>query len=390
VTEILMPRLSDTMETGVVMTWLKHPGDRVEPGDVLAEIETDKAVMEFEAYQAGTLSRIVVAEGEEAPIGAPIAVLDDGTPSNATSSPAPPSPVVTYDADRPPASPLARLDAREHGIDLGTVEGTGPGGRIIRADVLAAIHTASRPIAEPPARPPVAEPPGAADPVRMGQLRRTIGRRMTESFRDTPHFSLTAVVDVEEAVAYRADLNARLTEHGRDPISLNDLVVRAAALALRAHPAVNASAAPDAVLRHQGVHVGIAVATEQGLLVPVVRDADTKTVSRIAQESRDLARRARERTLEPAELTGSTFTVSNLGMYGVEQFTAIINPPEAAILAVGAAKPEPAVLPDGTIAARTRMRCTLSADHRVLDGAEGAEFLRTLTGLLEAPVLVVA
>ncbi len=393
-TEILMPRLSDTMESGVVLVWHKQPGDQVTPGEVLAEIETDKAVMEYEAYEAGTLGRILVGEGEEAAIGVPIALLGDGTESpTAPTRPAATAPaaavpaVAAPDGDRPLASPLARRDARERGIDLRTLHGSGPGGRIVRADVLAAAQQTAAP---PPADRTWPAGDEAAEVIPLSPLRRTIGRRLTESVHMAPHFYVTAVAEVDALVALRADLNAQLVAAGKDKVSLNDLVVRACAIALREHPEVNASLTGDGLVRHPGVHVGVAVATDDGLLVPVVRDADGKTVTAIAAATRELAERARTRRLAPDEMTGSTFTVSNLGMYGVEQFTAIINPPEAAILAVGATSRDAVVLDDGGIAARTRLRYTLSADHRILDGAIAARFLATVTRLLETPWLIVA
>ncbi|MEV0792608.1 dihydrolipoamide acetyltransferase family protein [Kribbella sp. NPDC050459] len=401
--EILMPRLSDTMESGMIVRWHKQAGDQVTPGETLAEIETDKAVMEYEAYEGGVLGRILVPEGEEAAIGDPIAILGDEQPvkpqeapptltppqaqaSSSTRSPVsapaePPAPAAT---DRPAASPLARRDARQSGVDLSELIGSGPGGRIIRADVRAAAETAAAPEL------PVPADHSAAVAVPLGMLRRTSARRLADSARTAPHIYLTAVADVEELVKCRQDLNERLRAADRQPISLNDLIVRACGLALRKHPEVNASVADEVVRLHSHINIGIAVAADDGLLVPVVRDVDRKSITTTAQESQDLAGRARQRRLRADEMTGGTFTVSNLGMYGVEHFTAIINPPEAAILAVGAARREAVVLDDGSIAARTRMRYTLSADHRILDGAVGARFLAELTSLLQDPWLIVA
>ncbi len=459
--EILMPRLSDTMESGVIATWHKHPGDEVQPGDILAEIETDKAVMEYEAYEPGTLTSVLIEEGAEAAIGTPIAILT--TAEDATAAVPAEQDDGAGTADRPLASPLARRDASEHGVDLRRVIGSGPGGRIIRADVLAAAagtaptpaptatvppSTAALAASTPP--PPAANPaastapgpannagsttpspannaasaapgpadratatapappaasgpstpaphasplPAASSPVSgvvepLGLLRRTSARRLAESAREIPHFTLTAVADVEDLVALRLELNQRLQQAGRPKISVNDLIIRACALTLRDHPDVNSSLVDDGLLRHPDINIGVAVATAEGLLVPVIRNADRRSVSDIAAASTDLAVRARERRLRPEEMTGATFTVSNLGMLGIEEFTAIINPPEAAILAVGAVRREPVVLDDGTIGPRTRVRYTLSADHRILDGATGARYLADLTELLQNPWLI--
>ncbi len=393
--KILMPRLSDTMESGIIAAWHKQPGDTITAGEILADIETDKAVMEYEAYEAGVLTRILVAEGEEAGIGQPIAVVGDDDEDDgigigsrasvpvAASAPVASTAITTPSGERMPASPLARRDAQELGVDLASIAGSGPGGRIIRADVRAAAEPSARATDAAPSLSPTEEVP-------LGMLRRTSGRRLAESARTAPHFYLTAVADVQQLVELRAELNSRLTAAGRHKISLNDLIVRACALALRDHADVNASLSGDTLRRHQEINIGLAVAVDNGLLVPVLRNADRKSVGAIAAEATELAGRARERRLGADEMTGGTFTVSNLGMYGVEQFTAIINPPEAAILAVGASRREAVVLDDGSIAARTRMRYTLSADHRILDGAAGARFLADLTTLLENPWLIMA
>ena len=440
--EIKMPRLSDTMEEGAVSVWRKKPGDAVAVGDVLVEIETDKAVMEYEAYQAGTLAKILVPEGENAEIGAPIALLDDGsgaaagspgdqnppaeravvTPDTPASSPA----VATAPAAGTPAatngarqlaSPLVRKLARENHLDLSQVKGSGPGGRIIRADIsgLLARGTAA-PAAEAPLSAPApavpAEPAAAAakpaaaasvagepaDEVRgsrtvaVSQVRRVIARRLSASAREIPHFYVTAVADAEALMELRATLNAQLTDAGRTKVSVNDLLIRACALALREHPEVNVSYNADdsaVMLVHDRVNIGVAVAAESGLIVPVVRDADTKTVTQIGGEVKKLVSLAGERKLTPDQTSGGTFSISNLGMYGVEQFTAIINPPEAAILAVGTTMREPAAVGD-TLVPRYRLRYTLSVDHRVIDGALAAKFLQTLTKLIETPWTIVA
>jgi pyruvate dehydrogenase E2 component (dihydrolipoamide acetyltransferase) len=455
VIEIKMPRLSDTMEEGAVSTWRKQPGDPVAVGDVLVEIETDKAVMEYEAYQAGTLAEILVPEGKNADIGTPIALLDDGAgapaPSvsaavepNRSSERQPPTPVAPITpapvnggstvngnsangAGRHIASPLVRKLARENHLDLSHVTGSGPGGRIIRADIsdLLATETtatpatapaevtsvAPQPAAAPPASlaPPASVTPAATetapapaapekDEVRgtrsvpMSQVRRVIARRLSASAREIPHFYVTAVADAQALMDLRATLNAQLTEAGRAKVSVNDLLIRACALALRAHPDVNVSYGGDAssvLLVHDRVNVGVAVAAESGLIVPVIPDADTKTVTQLGAETRQLVALAAERKLAPARTSGGTFTISNLGMYGVEHFTAIINPPESAILAVGATTREPTVVGD-TLEPRYRLRYTLSVDHRVIDGALAAKFLQTLTNLIEHPWMIIA
>ena len=456
-----MPRLSDTMQEGAISTWRKQPGDTVAAGDVLVEIETDKAVMEYEAYQAGTLAEILVPEGRSADIGAPIALLDDGAggpaPSvpaagqnvspereqlappgtTAPSAPAPPpaaaSPAVSGSAGdgsvngggRQVASPLVRKLARENHLDLSHVTGSGPGGRIIRADIshlLGAGPSAAPPALAPsaPAVPaaPAGTPSASAVPaapvpagsaatvpaapdaddargtrgVPLSQVRRVIARRLSASAREIPHFYVTAAADAQALMDLRATLNAQLTEAGRAKVSVNDLLIRACALALREHPEVNVSYGGDessVMLVHDRVNVGVAVAAESGLIVPVIRDADTKTVTQLGAEARKLVALAAERKLTPAQTSGGTFTVSNLGMYGVEHFTAIINPPESAILAVGATTREPAVVRD-TLEPRYRLRYTMSVDHRVIDGALAAKFLQTLTSLIEHPWMIIA
>jgi len=451
VIEIKMPRLSDTMQEGAVATWRKQPGDTVAVGDVLVEIETDKAVMEYEAFQSGTLAKILVAEGYNAEIGAPIALLDDGSGAAAGSAenqnppeeraavppdaPASPQAMATAPAAGTPAaangsgsggggtrqvaSPLVRKLARENQLDLSQVTGSGPGGRVIRADISGLLaHGTTAPAAAAPAAPapaapapavpappaPAATTPAtpapvpAADEVRgsravpMSQVRRVIARRLSASAREIPHFYVTAAADAEALMQMRTTLNTQLDEAGRAKVSVNDLLIRACALALREHPDVNVSYGGDdsaVMLVNDRVNIGFAVAAESGLIVPVVRDADTKTVTQIGGEARKLIRLAVERKLTPEQTSGGTFTVSNLGMYGVEHFTAIINPPEAAILAVGATVREPVAVGE-TFIPRYRLRYTLSVDHRVIDGALAAKFLQTLTGLIEKPWTIIA
>jgi pyruvate dehydrogenase E2 component (dihydrolipoyllysine-residue acetyltransferase) len=458
--QVFMPRLSDTMTEGTVSTWTKGVGDRIEKGDVIAEIETDKATMELEAYDAGVLEQILVGVGTTVPIGEIIAVIGDGSgaaapvaaapavaataepaasavaaipaPAAATAAPTVPSaaangtPSSSSNGTHPLASPLARTIARDAGLDLATISGSGPGGRIVRADVQDAIAALAAPaapaaptaptraaVAAPAAAPApaaVAPPIAAVAPAPIAQLqtgpddeeialnnvRRITARRLVESMQQAPHFYLTSVVAADELVAARARINEGLTAlaaghegAAASKISVNDLVVKAVATALRAHPEVNVSFGGDKLIRHHRVHVGIAVALPDGLIVPVIRDADTKTVTQISAETRDLATRARGGKLKPDEFTGGTFSVSNLGMFGVDQFTAVINPPEAAILAVGATKQEP-VVRDGQVVVGYTMAITLSVDHRALDGATGAKFLADLTALLENPLATLA
>jgi pyruvate dehydrogenase E2 component (dihydrolipoamide acetyltransferase) len=406
--DVTMPRLSDTMQEGTIARWLKQPGETVARGDVLAEIETDKATMPLEAFDAGTLEEILAPEGETVPIGEVIARIGAGGADAAPPPQAPeprrrerrdtpaapevPPPVEQSAAvDAAPqkvrATPLARHIAREHELDLASIQGSGPQGRVIRADVEAALAADAAP-AEAPAEAPAAGPREEAERVPLSAMRRTIARRLAESTRTIPHFFLTLTVDATELVELRRQLLQRLEAAGDDTrISLNDLVVKAAALALVRVPEVNVSYTEEALLRHRRVHVGVAVALEQGLIVPVLRDADQKSVGQLAREARALVTRARAGQLQPAEYTGATFTVSNLGMYGIEQFNAVINPPEAAILAVGAITRQP-VEHAGQIVLRERMTLTMSIDHRALDGATGARYLQELQKLLQEPYLL--
>ncbi len=423
--DILMPRLSDTMTEGAIAAWFKRPGDQVNAGDILVEIETDKATMEQESYETGVLHEIVVPEGEQASIGSVIARLDDGkSPSptissaattsqgNAGSDPVAPSrteePAAATAPKRLFATPLVRKVAREKAINLEHITGSGPGGRIVRADLEDALSQltpavdASPADAEIPDSVPseVSTPSGTVSStddrrttaVPFTKTRQVISRRLTESSSGTPHFYMTAVADIEDLMGLRAELNAQLVPSGHAKITVNDLLVRASAIALQRHPEVNASYSPEGygqTLLHQRINIGIAVAAEAGLVVPVITDANQKTASQIATESKDLVNRAQDRKLNAADLANGTFTISNLGMYGVEQFTAIINPPEGAILAVGAARPEP-VAKDGAVTVRTRIRFTLSSDHRIIDGALAAQFVSTLMELLEHPLRIIA
>jgi pyruvate dehydrogenase E2 component (dihydrolipoyllysine-residue acetyltransferase) len=430
--EVLMPRLSDTMEEGTLSQWVKHEGDQVRKGDVLAVIETDKAAMEMEAYDEGVLSRILVDEGSSVPIGTPIAVIGDqaaaavpaaqplaqappaGGPPSGQARAAPGTPPGRAPqpppAPQPPqqvrTSPLARALARKHGIDLTTVSGTGPGGRIVRADIedaiqqlgggepLAPATTAPAPAPVRPAAPPSSAAAAAAptalaaddEEVPLSTVRRLTAERLAASAREAPHFYLTVVADAGELLAFRTQANGRHTADIK--ISITDLMVKACATALAAHPEVNVSWDDTRILRHHHVNIGVAVAIDDGLIVPVIRDADRKTLTEIAREAHDLTTRARARRLTPDELSGGTFTISNLGMYGIRQFTAVINPPQAAILAVGEAARQPVVRGD-QITVGTTMTLTLSIDHRAVDGATGAAFLTDLKELIEEPLCIV-
>jgi pyruvate dehydrogenase E2 component (dihydrolipoamide acetyltransferase) len=407
---IIMPKMGDAMEEGTLVRWLKQEGDAVQEGEPIAEIATDKATVEIEAPVSGVLRGIRVAENAVVPVNTPLAyILQEGEslptdgdgkasePAKPAAAAPQPAPAPTAVAAAPPsaptngeervlASPLARKIAAEHGIDLRQVQGTGPKGRIVERDVLAYLESRKATVA--PAPPPMPAPVVAAAPAEarvetLTRLRQITAQRTTEAHQTIPHFYLTMEIDMEEAVALRQRLN-QLDESLR--VSVNDLIVKACAVAIEQHPIVNASYQNGQLVHPNGVHIGIAVAVEQGLLVAVLRHCEGKSLRRIAQESQTLIQKAREGKLLPDEMTGNTFTVSNLGMFGIEQFTAIINPPASAILAVGATKRAPVVQEDGTIVARQRMKVTLSCDHRVLDGAVGAQFLQTLKQVLENPL----
>lgn len=417
--EVLMPRLSDTMEEGTVSRWLKSPGDSVARGDVLAEIETDKATTELEAFDDGVLQSILVPEGSTVAIGQPVAVIGNGarggggnvgTRDDHDETGRPPSqasphgPGASAAQDAPPvrpgpapadgharrvrvlrSSPLARTLAGRHGLDLADIEGSGPGGRVVRADVEAAIASQEVEIragARPATRSEWAEPTEAEERP-LNNLRRVTARRLSESAA-VPHFFVTNVVDAGRLLALRAEVNDSLADPA-SKVTVTDLLVKACAKALLAHPDVNSSWGGDVLLRHHQINIGVAVATPAGLLVPVLRGADRLNVQEIAATSRALAEKAREQKLSLEEMSGGTFTLSNLGMHGVDSFTAIINPPEAAILAVGAATPE-AVVRGGEVVAATIMRMTLTVDHRVLDGAGAAVFMSDLRDLLQSPI----
>jgi pyruvate dehydrogenase E2 component (dihydrolipoamide acetyltransferase) len=455
-TKVVMEALSPTMEEGRLVKWLKNEGDKVSSGDTLAEVETDKAVMELVARGEGVLRKRLLGEGATAPVGQLVAVIappdenidalvsEGGGSSPATdakpaeqavattqesagaeavpraaeqsqgeaSAPpqgkvpafrmgraapkahSPPSPEPATEQprdggngeDRARTSPLARRLARERGLDLQTVRGSGPGGRIIKRDIEAAVEEGS--VAQqgaPAAYTPAPAREGDFTDVALTQMRKTIARRLSESLGPIPTFYLTAEYDMERVV----EMRTAMTEMGDEfKVSVNDIVMKAVATALALHPEVNAHWLGDHMRYFNRVHLGMAVAIEDGLLTPVLFDADRKRMSEISREARELAKRARERRLKPDEYTGATFTVSNLGMFGIDHFTAIINPPEAGILAIGTVERKP-VYVNGDLVARQRMRVTMSCDHRVIDGATGARFLQTLRRMLENPLMLV-
>ncbi|MCL4302605.1 MAG: 2-oxo acid dehydrogenase subunit E2 [Anaerolineae bacterium] len=403
--EITMPRLSDTMSEGAVGKWLKKPGDRVEVGDIIAEIETDKAVMELEAFDSGTLLKILVPEGQVVPIGTPIALVGEGEieterPSEVGGPETFARPAIEVQAVEEgdghiKASPVARRLAEERGIDLRLVQGTGPGGRIIKENVedfQPVIARIPQPTAQPvpavptPVTPPASTPSAEATP--LSRMRRAIARVMTEAQPGTPHIYVTVEIDMAEAMKLRQQINDSGAADVK--ISVNDMVVKAAAKALHKFPALNSSYATGsdgqpAILRHQQINVSIAVALEDGLVAPVVRDADKKALGAVAAEIKELAGRAREGKLKQQELEGPTFQVSNLGMYRVLAFTSIIPAPLAASLSVGAVRQTP-VVREGQLTIGEIMDVTLSVDHRIADGAIAAQYLQELRRLLESPM----
>jgi pyruvate dehydrogenase E2 component (dihydrolipoamide acetyltransferase) len=466
-TKVYMEALSPTMEEGRLIGWQKKEGDQIKVGDVLAEIETDKATMELIARGSGVLRKILLGDGGTAPVGSVIAVIAEpdedisgilkSVPAEARAEAAPgpavgeepgaagppaeraagqaaaelatagptepgqaaggvraaeespqrqPTPAVGTAPERAAggrveqvtapaeigrlkASPLARRLAAEAGLELGQVQGTGPGGRITKRDIEAAV-AAPAPAAAVPAVPAYQPPVAMAEveEIPVTQMRKTIARRLATSIGPVPTFYLTTEVDMERMLAVREQINRRLEAQGMR-VSINDLLIKAVAAALVRHPDVNASWGETVIRRYGRVHIGVAVAIEDGLITPIIRDADRKGVAQIAYEVRELAGRARERKLAPEEYTGATFSISNLGMFGIQEFTAIINPPESAILAVGTVEEKP-VVEDGEVVIRSRMRLTMSCDHRVIDGAMGARFLQTLKDNLEEPTMMLA
>jgi len=432
-TKVIMPKLSPTMEEGQISRWLKKEGDKVSMGEPLAEIDTDKATMEMQALGNGVLRKILINEGQAAPLGQIIAVIgepDEDIASLLSEAPAQPpqekkpeppppepeqpqpqpkakaaaasaAPKVVDNGRQPPAaapdsgrmivSPLAARMAAEAGIDLRSLQGSGPGGRIIKRDIEAAISQ-PQPAPAAPSYPRVVETTrfqqAGASAYRdepASEIRKVIAKRLVTSLGPVPHFFLTTEIEMDRAVEMRKGINAL------DPdlkISINDIIIKVAAAALVQHPQVNASFQEKFVRYYEQADIGVAVAIEDGLITPVVRAANQKSLSQIAAEVRELAERARSKRLKPEEYTGATFSISNLGMFGIDEFTAVINPPEGAILAVGAATAKP-VVRDNEIVIRQMMRVTMSCDHRVIDGATGAKFLQTFKKILENPLYLV-
>ncbi|NVJ85309.1 MAG: pyruvate dehydrogenase complex dihydrolipoamide acetyltransferase [Algoriphagus sp.] len=417
-TIITMPKMSDTMQEGTIASWLKKVGDDIKSGEIIAEVETDKATMELESYEDGTLLYIGVEAGNSVPVDGVIAVIgekgadfqtllkaheqesaapaEEAAPAKAeakpeakketvaapAAAPSTPAPVLA-DGERVKASPLAKKIAEEKGIDLRQVPGSGEAGRIIKRDVENFV----------PAAAPVATVGGAATAPAPGQesfreenvsqMRKVIAKRLSESKFGAPHFYLTMEINMDKAIEARKSMN----EVSPVKISFNDMVIKAAAAALRQHPKVNSSWLGDKIRYNDHIHIGMAVAVEEGLLVPVIRFADSKSLSQISNEAKTLGGKAKNKELQPKDWEGNTFTISNLGMFGIEEFTAIINPPDACILAVGGIK-ETVVVKDGQMKIGNVMKVTLSCDHRVVDGAVGSAFLQTLKGLLEDPVRI--
>ena len=412
---ILMPRLSDTMTEGVIADWHKKVGDMVKKGDVLADIETDKATMELESYKEGKLLYTGAQKGEKIAVNELLAIIGDekkvdvqkivaasktkGSPAPAATETKEPATVGSADAnaaspgqtslngdDRVKASPLAKKIAAEKGIDLAKIAGSGDGGRVTKKDIDNFVP-GSAPAAETATKVPATSlqtyPAGQVrfEEVPVSQMRKVIAKRLAESKFTAPHFYLTMTVDMDKAVQSRT----RINEVSSVKISFNDIVLKAAAVALKQHPAVNSSWLGDKIRINHHVNIGVAVAVEDGLLVPVVRFADSKSLSQIGAEVKDLAQKAKNKKLQPSDWEGNTFTISNLGMFGIDEFTAIINPPDACILAVGAIQQVP-VVKNGEVVPGNIMKLTLSCDHRVVDGATGSAFLQTLKGLLEEPL----
>lgn len=381
-TEVVMPKMGYDMTEGKILRWRKKEGDEVKRGEVIAEIETGKVDIEVEAFSSGVLKKILAKEGEVAPVGQVIALI---TPPG-EAAPEVKAPAAVEAVERILASPLAKRLAEEQGVDLRLVKGTGPGGRITKEDIAAylkvreAVPTVPKPEVVVP---PVKAPPEVEYEERpLSRMRQTIARRMAESKRTVPHFEVTVDIDMAEALKLRTALNEVL-EGAK--ITVTDLIVKAAALALKKHPELNSSYAGDKARLYKRINIGIAVALEEGLVTPVVTDCDTKPLQEIAKEAHEKAERARAGKLKPEDVVQGTFTVSNLGMFDVEQFTAIINPPEAAILAVGGVEKRPVVKED-QIVVSDRMKVTLGIDHRVVDGAQAARFLQTFKHLMEQPL----
>lgn len=410
---IRMPRMSDTMEEGNIVGWLKQEGDRVEPGETLAEVETDKATMELDSYTEGVLLHIAVKSGT-VPIDGVIAVIGQpgedwqallaapaaataaapietapvaATVETATVAVPAASPAAVASDSRTKASPLAKSVAREAGVDISQITGTGDNGRIVKRDVEAFLESKPAPaaaVAEPVHPQPTSTPAvDQYEDLPLSQMRKTIARRLSESKFSAPHFYLTMEIDMANA----SDWRRRINEVAPVKVSFNDLVIKAVAAALRQHPMINASWLGDRIRLNHEINIGVAVAVEEGLLVPVIKNADAKSLSQINTEVKGYAAKAKDKKLQPQEMQGNTFTISNLGMFGIDEFTAIINPPDACILAVGAIVEKP-VVRGGQLEVGQLMKVTLSCDHRVVDGAKGAQFLQSLKGILENPILL--
>jgi pyruvate dehydrogenase E2 component (dihydrolipoamide acetyltransferase) len=420
--EVTMPQMGADMTEGTLLKWVKQIGDSIQRGEVIAEIETDKATIELEAYESGTLIKLVAQEGDVVPVGDVIALL--GEPSEAppdierkppaetparraiepevkeraaaaaaaTAPPAPPAPppteapTATETDGRVRISPVARRIAREAGLDVSALRGSGPDGRILRRDVEAALAAATKgaPASEPAAAPPAAAParPPAGLPEGLSKMRQAIARRMTLSKQTQPHYYLTLDIDMTAALGFREQFNASATDEQR--VSINDLVVKACAIALERHPKFNAAYSEEGLVHHERVNVCIGIALDDGLIAPALLDCQSKSLGRIAVESKDLINRAKTGHLKADEYSDGTFTITNLGAFGVETLIGIINPPQAAILGVGSVMPQ-AVVRDGQVVVRQVMKVALSADHRVSDGAEGARFIKEIQALLEGP-----
>lgn len=432
-TQVVMPKLSPTMEEGQLARWLKKEGDKVSMGEPLAEIDTDKATMEMQALSNGVLRKILINEGESAPLGQPIAIIGEpdedisellktaSAPKPEKAAEAPQSPAesdaapaveeqpqevetpeptdsISGDGQKPRTdgrvliSPIAARMASEAGIDFKTVQGSGPGGRIVKRDVESAISDQKKPAATKSAVGPISIPrparagvvygPSAYRDEPVSEMRRTIAKRLVTSLGPVPHFFLTMEIDMERAADMRRSINELYPDL---KLSINDLIIKVVAVSLIQHPEVNASFQDKTIRYYEHADIGVAVATENGLITPIVRAAELKSLTEIATEVRELAGRARARKLKPEEYLGATFSISNLGMFGIEEFTAVINPPEGAILAVGAMAPKP-VVKDDRVEIRQTMRVTMSCDHRAIDGATGAKFLQTFKQIMENPI----
>ncbi|MCI0856702.1 MAG: 2-oxo acid dehydrogenase subunit E2 [Chloroflexi bacterium] len=408
ISEVVMPQMGADMEEGTIIKWLKSEGDTVERGEIIAEIETDKANVEIEAFDGGVFRKTLASEGDTIDVGTIIAIIaaaDDDISAydnGAAATAAKPEAAAPPDQEKEPtpkaageepvqprteaapvssdgrvrASPVARRLAQEHNVDLTTITGTGPDGRIVKRDVEAAMAGG------PPRKAVPAAPAGTTTTIEMSKMRQTIARRMAQSKREAPHYYITVDIDMTEAERLRRQLNDAVEDYPR--VSVNDLIVRASAISLARHPMFNSWFIDEQVQQHSDINVCIAIALDEGLIAPAILDTASKTLGEIGNASRDLAGRAKSGALKPAEYTGGTFTVSNLGMFGVEALIAIIQPPQTAILGIGGVRTVP-VVRDGRIETAELMKTALSADHRVTDGAQGAQFLNEIRRLLESP-----